>query len=191
MELIRAYNRALIAKPLITKSVSSAALFIVGDLISQALECRMMKRSLVENYDGIRCFKLVLFGGLWVGPSLHLWYTRGLAVWFTKPGLQTTLMKTALDQSFFAAFSVVAFFGFQTLISGGSSQDVKERLEKDFWPTLKANWLLWPGAQLVNFGMVPVPYQVLFSNFVALFWNAYLSYVQYSDHRNIKTTKVT
>jgi protein Mpv17 len=188
MELIRAYNRALIAKPLITKSVSSAALFIVGDLISQGLECRMMKKSLAQNYDAIRCFKLVLFGGLWVGPSLHLWYSRGLAVWFTKPGLQTTLKKTALDQTVFAAFSVFAFFGIQTLLSGGSSQDVKEKLDKEFWPTLKANWMLWPGAQLVNFGMVPVPYQVLFSNFVALFWNAYLSYVQYSSLRNTKVS---
>ena len=39
-----------------------------------------------------------------------------------------------------------------------------------------ANWILWFPAQAINFGFVPVKFQVLFSNFVSLLWNGYLSF---------------
>ena len=42
---------------------------------------------------------------------------------------------------------------------------------------IQANWALWIPAQLVNFGMVPLNYQVLFGNVVALLWNVYLSWI--------------
>jgi hypothetical protein len=38
-----------------------------------------------------------------------------------------------------------------------------------------ANWALWVPAQAVNFACVPLRFQVLYSNVVALAWNAHLS----------------
>lgn len=43
--------------------------------------------------------------------------------------------------------------------------------------TVRSNWILWVPANFVNFRFVPVPLQVAFSNFVALFWNTYVSFV--------------
>jgi protein Mpv17 len=39
------------------------------------------------------------------------------------------------------------------------------------------NYKLWIPAQAVNFFFVPVHYQVLASNFIALVWNTYMSYI--------------
>jgi hypothetical protein len=39
-----------------------------------------------------------------------------------------------------------------------------------------ANWCVWIPAQMINFGFVPLQFQVLFNNALGLFWNAYLSY---------------
>lgn len=40
-----------------------------------------------------------------------------------------------------------------------------------------ANWKIWPIATTINFWFVPVPYQVLFANFVGLIWNSILCYI--------------
>lgn len=53
------------------------------------------------------------------------------------------------------------------------------------WPAIKdiyvdmmlSNYKLWPAAQAVNFFFVPVQFQVLASNFIALVWNTYMSYI--------------
>jgi hypothetical protein len=40
-----------------------------------------------------------------------------------------------------------------------------------------ANWFLWIPAMTINFSMIPLKFQVLFGNVVALVWNVYLSYM--------------
>lgn len=42
---------------------------------------------------------------------------------------------------------------------------------------LIVNWMLWIPTQTLNFRFIPLRYQVLFSNLVAVTWNVYLSYV--------------
>ena len=43
------------------------------------------------------------------------------------------------------------------------------------------NWKLWVPANFLNFALVPIPYQVLWANFVSLIYNACLSYILNSD----------
>lgn len=43
--------------------------------------------------------------------------------------------------------------------------------------TLFSNWKIWPIATYINFYLMPMQYQVLFANFVGLFWNMILSYI--------------
>lgn len=60
------------------------------------------------------------------------------------------------------------------------------------------NYKLWPGSQVINFALVPkdlqvsnillsnsvqIPHQVLFTNFVGLIWNTYLSLAAYGKRR--------
>ena len=51
----------------------------------------------------------------------------------------------------------------------------------DFWvkypPTIKTSFIIWPPANLLILTFVPIQYQVLFNNFVSIFFNAYLSYI--------------
>lgn len=46
--------------------------------------------------------------------------------------------------------------------------DPVERLRTSFAPSYKANLMIWPFVQGVNFSVVPLDYRVLFVNFVAL-----------------------
>ena len=61
-------------------------------------------------------------------------------------------------------------------MEGEQPSKLPERLKENVPPIVMANWALWIPAQGVNFYLLPVKYHLLFSNFVALAWNAYLSY---------------
>lgn len=54
---------------------------------------------------------------------------------------------------------------------GKAVQSISDKL----WPTLKVNWLVWPGLAAINLSVVPLDYRILFINFCSLFWSAYLS----------------
>jgi protein Mpv17 len=86
-----------------------------------------------------------------------------------------------IDQTFFSTTYLSIFLYTLTWIEKGdrstSAQTVKDKL----YPTLLANWKIWPAAQLINFYLVPVPYRVLWANFVGLFWNVILSYLSHSS----------
>lgn len=52
-------------------------------------------------------------------------------------------------------------------------------VKSKIWETMKTNWLIWPAATTINFWFMPLKYQVLFANFIGLFWNIILSYITY------------
>jgi hypothetical protein len=35
--------------------------------------------------------------------------------------------------------------------AGGSFNDAKAKVQKEFWPVMKSNWMIWPAVQLINF----------------------------------------
>jgi len=53
-----------------------------------------------------------------------------------------------------------------------SWRNVRERI----WPIMKANWMLWPAVQIINFKFVPVAHQLNFVLVVSLLWATYLSW---------------
>lgn len=65
-----------------------------------------------------------------------------------------------------------------SIFEGKGPEAGVENLKSKFWYTLKNNWLLWPLANGINFAVVPLKFQVLYFNFVSIFWNMFLSYAQ-------------
>jgi protein Mpv17 len=77
------------------------------------------------------------------------------------------------------------------IMEGGNP---REKLEKSYLSGLKANWMLWPAVQAINFRLVPLEHRVLVVNIVSLGkesmqivfisadleivgWNCFLSYL--------------
>lgn len=54
--------------------------------------------------------------------------------------------------------------------------DVYRKLSGDFLPTLKNALLFWPMVSVVNSAFVPVLSRPIFSSFMGVFWNVYISY---------------
>ena len=90
----------------------------------------------------------------------------------------------AFDQLLFAPIILVGFFIYDGLVNDcsmkGLDAGIKNYKDK-IWDTLKINWMIWPATTTINFWFMPVKYQVLFANFIGLFWNTILSYMAYGD----------
>lgn len=87
-------------------------------------------------------------------------------------GKFSTLSSVTLDVT-----DAAGFFTFMTLAEGKSLDDAKANWKREFWPTLKTNWILWVPFQAFNQGVVPLQYRLLASNLVNIPWNTFLSYV--------------
>ena len=55
--------------------------------------------------------------------------------------------------------------------------EIKEMLQEHYVQTLITNYKIWPLAQTLNFTFVPIQHRVGFVQIVAIFWNAYLSWM--------------
>ena len=91
------------------------------------------------------------------------------------------------DQAFFIPiFDALMFFGLSVLENPHNQPEAGvEKVKLCLWPALRANYLVWPALQIINFRFVPLQYQVLFTTVGVFFWNIFLSDVA---NRRGKTT---
>ena len=105
--------------------------------------------------------------------ALHRWYS-----WLHRSvpgeGVGALGRRLALDQLVFAPAFIPSFMAVLLLLEGAPTPLADVRTK--WWDAVVANWRLWVPAQVINFGLVPLHFQVLFANGVAVFWNVYLSW---------------
>ena len=114
--------------------------------------------------------------GLIIGPILRTWY---LTLDRLVPGAAKTagFKKMLLDQSLFAPVITCFFFVVTETLAGKRLRDIKEMLQERYVDVLITNYKIWPLAQTLNFTFVPIQHRVGFVQIVAIFWNAYLSWM--------------
>ncbi|XP_052857438.1 mpv17-like protein [Drosophila gunungcola] len=163
MPSIRAYLK---------EGINVAAIMGLGDTIAQlAIE----KKSL-DEWDAGRTFRFSALGLVVVGPVLRRWY---LFLESRVPKNQTPLRrgvtKMLLDQGLFAPPFTLFMSFLVPLVNGEPVDKIRQRIV-DSYPTIMArNYMLWPAAQMINFSFVPLGYQVIYAQCIALIWNCYLS----------------
>lgn len=138
-----------------------------------------------KPFDLKRNLNFFTMGAAYIAPCLHFWYCKALpkisAQLFSNASKFVKVFGSMLfDQLLFAPVLLTGFFAFNGLVVerslSGAQKGIKDCKEK-LWETLQANWKIWPLASTINFWFMPVQYQVLFANFVGLFWNVILSFI--------------
>lgn len=69
-----------------------------------------------------------------------------------------------------------------------SINETLEEIKHKFVKLYKAEWIVWPTAQMINFWILPNRYRVLYDNTISLGYDVYTSYVINEPIPNSQTT---
>jgi hypothetical protein len=156
--------------PLKTKCITSGCIMAAGDFIQQGIEyrTRVAKQTqktgtFICRYDWGRSFRSGIFGAFAVGPVFHYWFRfldRAI------PGTSTRAVagKLLLDQGVMAPVFTVFYFVAMGMLERRDSVYIVKKIETAAWPTLLANYAIFPAAQAANFMFVPLKLRVLVLN---------------------------
>lgn len=107
-----------------------------------------------------RLVRLAVFG-----PVATTWFGILQRHVVLKGTASTTAARVAADQIFFAPVQLTCFLSSMAIMEG---VDPVERLKTAFVPAYKANLMVWPFVQGVNFTFVPLELRLLFVNVISL-----------------------
>jgi hypothetical protein len=163
-------------------------------------------------FDFERLTRFMSYGFL-MAPIQHKWFgflTRTFPITKTS-AMVPALKRMALDQLMFApvgmsnsgfaqesllmiSSGLACFFTFMTVAEGGGKRAVARKFQDIYIPSLKANYLVWPAVQIINFRVVPIQLQIVrkdpllpfilrsandscqpFVSTIGIAWTAYLS----------------
>lgn len=62
-----------------------------------------------------------------------------------------------------------------TVAEGGGKRAVLRKLQDVYIPALKAQYMIWPAVQIINFRVMPVRFQLPFVSTIGIAWTVYLS----------------
>ena len=119
-------------------------------------------KSLAPPFDFERLTRFMAYG-FCIAPLQFQWF-RFLSRAFpmTKASAFGPAMKRVVfDQLVYAPFGVGLFFVVMTVAEGGGRRAVSHKLRDMYVPTLKANYMVWPAVQIVNFRLMPVQFQLV------------------------------
>jgi len=179
--VLKAYDEALIEKPLLTKSVSALVIAGAADLFCQtALQHRsiMCKDSSIysafglgssnfETIDYTRAAVMASYAALIILP-VHFWLI--FLSQFKSPSI-----RMLIDQLAFAPVGTALCIAYTSTLLSDRSMLSGDKFVKTWLDVLMANWAIWPLLQWVNFSRVPLRYQPLFSNLCGFAWTIFLS----------------
>jgi len=133
-------------------------------------------------FDFERLTRFMAYGFI-MAPIQHRWFGWLSRLFPIGGGRSTTnaMRRVAFDQFLFAPCGLAFFFTFMTVAEGGGRKAVGKKFQDVYLPALKANFIVWPAVQMLNFRVIPIQFQIPFVSTIGIFWTAYLSLTNSSD----------
>lgn len=173
--MLSTYTLWLTTQPLLTKSVTSAAMGCVGDAVAQRWEQH-------PAYSKRRGAAAVVEGMLWSGPLMHVAYSLFEHILPIGNNMGFALIHVLLDSLLLDSIFVTSAFWITGLLEGYSFSQLREQYKRDIGGTLKASWLtslfLLP-VEVVCFRYLPVTYRVLAVNVLDIVWDTVISFMSH------------
>lgn len=179
------YKAALVAHPLVTKSLTSSCIMSASDVVCQEVVSRAKPvEDRPSKLDTTRVLHVAITGSLWSGPITHYWYivlekmysaiAKAFNIHSPAVGL---IVKLILDSTIFSTVTITGYFIVRSFLEGTGIEGATKKLKTRFISTLFGAWRFWPMANAVNFWFVPMQFRVLYMNVLSLFWTGWLTYV--------------
>lgn len=169
------YSNRLESHPLTTKAISSVMIFALGDFLCQNIERHIQTDTRKNKIDYKRLIKQSSYG-FFAGPYLHLQFCLVIP-WLFPATSKFYIIKSVIYALTISDSIYNCGFYFYCDALNGNFFKIQTFVDK-FIPTQILNLKVWPIFQYINFSLIPIKYRVLYDNTLAIFWNAYLSWVE-------------
>ncbi|XP_023171364.1 mpv17-like protein 2 [Drosophila hydei] len=157
----------------------SIGLSMLGDTMEQSYE-RYTEQ--IHGWDRTRTLRMGI-SGFTVGIVCHYWY-HYLDYYYPKRTFGTVVRKILLDQCICSPLYISIFFLTMGLLEDNTWDEVADEIKDKAWTLYKAEWTVWPIAQMINFFFVAPKYRVLYDNTVSLGYDVFTSRVKYAKKRD-------
>ncbi|GMH85834.1 hypothetical protein TrVE_jg1738 [Triparma verrucosa] len=168
LSLFKDYTVSLNAAPLITKSLTSLAVYILGDVISQ-----FSTSANLHTVDRTRILRSGAAGGFGHGPLSHFWY-RLSETFFNYMGWNAVrwgvLPMIGVDQLFWGPFWNNTYIVILGILSLSSPRKILSEVKQTTVPLVVSGLKLWPLAHLVTYGLCPVDWRLVWVDAVEILW---------------------
>jgi Mpv17 / PMP22 family len=196
--LLTAYDNFLNRYPLVTKSITAATVIFYGDLLAQRVEAywfgpKSVKQARIQQQqkfrpDFHRACTLAVEGLFISGPLLHYaydWMNTHVAAFYGPDATllqrtMETLVQVAIDIFVFDSVCTLTLMLTSAVLQRRTCQQIITELRTELVPAIYVSWLSAGGMaplQFLNFGIVPVQFRVLVTNFQDIIWSATVSYM--------------
>ena len=107
-------------------------------------------------------------------PPGYLGFCRQLHI---NTGSSLAIVTLLFDSMIFSPLTISGYFTCRSILEGSGWQGVREKLSTRLVSTVKGAWRFWPLVNVINYGLVPLQFRVLYSDILSLFWTGYLTFV--------------
>jgi protein Mpv17 len=163
------YDSILHSAPIMTKAVTSATVYTIGDFIAQRTE-----GSSIGELNRPRLLRSLLAGLIGHGPMSHVWYgfSENLFenVLHLQQGWWGTIAKVAIDQSTWGPIWNNTYILLLGLMKFDKPQNIFNEMKRTTVPLIISGLKLWPLAHLVTYGLIPVENRLLWVDMVEILW---------------------
>ncbi len=159
---------------LLTNTGITVSLGCTGDVMQQKYEVICDRQN---QWNPFRT-KKIFISGLFIGPTCHYWYLL-LDRIFPGRKVAVVMKKILIDQIVFSPVNISMFLVIMGYLEGMNGKQILQDMKEKGLTLLKAEWIVWPPAQMINFFFLPTRFRVLYDNTVSLGFDVYYSYVMY------------
>lgn len=149
-----------------------------GDLIQQSYE--IIKKKLV-HFDFQRTAQMA-FSGFTAGVICHHWYLV-LDRFIVGRTIYMVIKKLIMDQCICSPVVILSFFATVAIFEDDPYENFTAEVSEKFWILYKAEWVVWPPAQIINFYFLPTRFRVAYDNSISLGYDIYTSHVKHSRYK--------